>query len=231
MIECKDFRELKADNFSLELSEAPAKEIYALPFRVYQVTYDGVSAFWQLPVPNKKTGLFELKIKLCEYEPCRVDRPLMHKKTLEEVWFKWIPKPVLQSAKQLERLKLKPITESLSGADHGMDAEAETPATARALLKEIKFETINFHGVCVHDIAGNFPCPTEGTLSFSSEAEGLRKQTNHGSPVEFVAKFNSGSSINPTLRFMAGTAIYALPVMDSELTLLLFLTNCPVKSS
>ncbi len=226
MIECKDFRELTADNFSLELSEAPANEIYALPFRVYQVTYDGVSAFWQLPVPNKKRGLFELKIKLCEYELCRVDRPLVHKRTLEEVWFKWIPKPVPQSAKRKEKEKLKTSTEG--EADNGTADEAETPVPARALPKEIMFETLHFHGVCVRDKAGNFPCPTEGTLSLFGEAGGLGKQMNHGTPAEFVAKFNSGSSINPTLLFIAGTAKYSVPAIDSELTLLLFLTNCPV---
>jgi hypothetical protein len=219
VIECNDFRKLKAENFSLEQCEAAAKEIYPQLFRVYHVSYDGVSAFWQLPVPNKKKGLFDLKIRLCEYEWSKANRPLEHKKTLEEVWYKWIPKPIPQGTEQKEKKQLK--TKSEGGAGNDKSAEADMPDSNRTVQKESTYETLYYHGMCVRDTTGNFPCPTDGTLSIFPETRGTGINPPDDSRVEYVAKFNPGSSISPALQFIAGSVKYAVPANDCELCLFL----------
>jgi hypothetical protein len=204
VIECTDFRELKAENFTLQ-HEATTNEISAQAFRVYEVTYDGVSAFWQLPVPKRKKGLFDLKFKLCEYEVRRVDRPLTHKRSLEEIWYKWIPNP-----KSEKKESMKNLPEG--SEDDNKVAGAETPVAPTATT----FEAFYFHGTCIRDKTGQFPCPTDGTLSIFPGTKGSPKSTKCQPLVEYKAKFNSISSNSPTLHSIAGKAKYAIPADNCE---------------
>ena len=205
VIECSDFRELNTESFTIKQCEAAAIDQIC---RVYDVTYDGVTAFWQSPVPEKKRGLFDLKIKLCEHEMSRVDRSLAHRRSLEEIWFKWIPNP---------KKEKKDNTKTIAGGDEDDDknADVETPVPKEA-PKHVTFEEFYFHGTCVRDKKGQFPCPTDGTVSFvkiSGSPKNLKKETL----VEYKVKFNPSSSQTPTLQLIEGKAKYAIPAEDCKL--------------
>ncbi len=200
VIECTDFRELTAENFTTQ-HETTIQDISAQPYRVYDVSYDGVSAFWQLPIPKRKIGLFDLKFKLCEYEVRRVDRPLTHKRSLEEIWYKWIPNPNKEKKADLN-------TRTEGNGDKEKYAGEDTSMIPKAAPKEMAFEMFHFHGTSVRDKRGQFPCPTEGTLSVfprSKQKPMIKYQ------VEYKAKFKAGSGSNPTLQYIEGKTSYGIP--------------------
>ena len=210
VIEYSDFGQLKAESFTAEQCEAPAKDTSAQKFRVYDVIYDGVTAFWQSPVPRQKRGLFDFKIKLCEYEVHKLDSPLAHKKSLEEIWYKWIPNPNMEKKDSVKKI--------LEG-DEDQTAKQEKQVPPMAVPKQATFETFYYHGTCIRDKGGNFPCPTDGVVSFDSKAGSRQKKPKSDELLEYNVKFNSCSNNNPTLQFIEGKAKYAIPTNDGKLVM------------
>jgi hypothetical protein len=214
VIECMDFRKLQLESFAMQHG-ADAKDIHAQTFRVYEVSYDGVSAFWQLPVPKRKRGLFNLKFKTCDFELQKIERPLGHKRSLEEIWYKWMPKPKLKKQEDSDTLS--------NGNDDDKKKTAVTvESNPRKVERKEKFETLSFHGVCVRDRLGQFPCPTDGTLGICPGTPDLQKTPRNLSLVEFEAKFDPVSSNSPILK---GNVKYAIPANESELCVQLILKN------
>ncbi len=209
VIECMDFRKLLPENFAMQ-HEADAKDIHAQTFRVYEVSYDGVTAFWQLPVPIRKQGLFDLMVKLCEYEVRRVDKPLSHNQSLVDIWYNWIPN--IKKEK-----KVIPSHSLDEDKEDDQIAGADPPALNNAAPKSMKFETFYFHGTCVRDKLGQFPCPKEGFLGIFPGIRGSPKNLRIQSSVEYEAKFSYGLNNSQTLQFVAGKEKYAVPADDCKI--------------
>ena len=135
-----------------EEEEVPTdwQALQARNVRAYSVCYDGSAAFWQSPVPCKQSGLFDMRVKLCEQEAESWDRRLDAPKSLQKWWYSWSPKPL-------------PETTEKASAPGPIDGSPAEPAP-KVLLSIETFESFLFLGLCVRNRDGEFPCPKQGVL-------------------------------------------------------------------
>ena len=128
--------------------------------RVSRIAFDGRSAFWQQPTPIEQVGEFQARVRSCEYESRELIKTLFTTEKIEDIWYKVVPK----SQKEINLMNANPDTEE----DVGEQASAPLKPTALAASGgsrlEKLYKTISFHGICVRNKAGYFPCPILGKL-------------------------------------------------------------------
>jgi hypothetical protein len=183
LIECADYKDLTPEDFKAnfgvleeearvtgeagekagwaEESTKRWKKLQECKVRNFQVEYDGSCAFWQVPVPLKQIGLFNLRTKLCEHVAVKWNGKLTDKKALEHWWYAWKPKPETDAEKDAKKKK-KPDNADKK-VDDGNDKSVLQSSKPREPEKVKTFESFLFLGVCVRNEQGQFPCPLTGT--------------------------------------------------------------------
>jgi hypothetical protein len=126
--------------------------------------FDGRSAFWQQPTPIEKVGEFKARVRLCEYEVRDFNKTFFSTEKIEDVWYRETGKEKNQKAVHI--LNATPDKRDDEGGIE-MDAAAEKhrhpPARGHTRFENL-YKTVVFHGTCVRNKSGYFPCPKTGKL-------------------------------------------------------------------
>ena len=188
LVECEDYRTLTTEDFGADLVDesksckvdesksckvdaAGGRKVQGIDWkslqerkaRTYEVEYDGTSAFWQSPVPLKKAGLFDFRTRLCEHAVPKRAKKLTDPKSLEEMWYAWVPDPDAPlPASATERDQEGSNEQPDHSNAKGDQLPSQKDFTEPDFTKETTFESFRFLGKCVRNGAGRFPCPLEG---------------------------------------------------------------------
>jgi hypothetical protein len=218
LVECEDLAELAAENLCFSDAEHAGMErdsahtgsqcsfdtkatgdqtidwkaLRAKRTRVYEVEFDGGSAMWQSPVPLRKTGLFNMRTKLCEYAVTKCGRKLTDKKSREEWWYAWTTEAESKESEKTAGGEKAGKPEVAHGGEE--DEPTVLPANKREKpMKEKTFENFLFFGTCVRNAQGQFPCPRIGRQKMLPAATGVDMVDGL---MEFEAQYNGQVWIN-----------------------------------
>ncbi len=155
------------------------------PCSISKVRFDGRSAFWQQPTPIEKVGEFEALVRTCKYEARELVKTLFSTEKIEDVWHK----VVLKNPKEVNLLNANPASDHEADLESAAAALRHSSPTRRHTRLEILFKTIWFHGTCVRNKAGYFPCPKSGKLfedgqEFDVEYDGKSLLSDGPTPIK-----------------------------------------------
>ena len=199
---------MAANNNSLHSSTSTA---LSGPCRAYQVLFDGRSAFWQHPIPVEKTGEFEVRVKLCQYETRALVKSYFSSERIEDIWCKRSPSLVEKKGTGLP---------NLLSARHDDDGEESAAAmkqtrhnTTPHLRTESLYKIMKFRGTCVRNKSGYFPCPTVGILydedqKFEVEYNGKSLLSKFPTPIRVYGEYVCDvPSTDPSRKFQSDNNI------------------------
>jgi hypothetical protein len=198
LLEGKNVLQMTSDDITLATKIDPilGKNVPFGPCCAFRVLFDGRSAFWQRPTPLEKIGEFEAKIKICQFETRGLKRTFLQAGKIEDVWYRMQLEPGSKTTSK-EKCPIALPVESKEG-EEGNDTAVAVGQTAGDALRRFQteklYKTFRFRGTCVCNKAGNFPCPTKGTLydedkEFNVEYDGKSSLFDWPNPVRISGKY------------------------------------------